>query len=134
MALLSWTSDIVLPTLYGVIDADTAKVKLQLSGEVTTTSSYVGNYTNVDIPFILTGEKAKNYKLPEEIENTKDANGVYHLTATVTIAPRSLTLTCDQITVISKTYDGKDDFKKQYFSYPALTEWGFCPRMSTSLL
>ena len=120
-------SDIVLPTLYGVIDADTAKVKLQLSGEVTTTGSYVGDYANVDIPFILTGEKAKNYKLPEEIENTKDANGVYHLTAKVTITPRSLTLTCEQITVISKTYDGKDDFKKQYFSYPALTEWGVLP-------
>ncbi len=117
-------SDIVLPTLYGVVDADVDKVKLQLCGEVTTTSQYVGDYANVDIPFILTGDKAKNYKLPEEIENTKDANGVYHLTATVTITPRSLSLTCDQITVNSKTYDGSDDFKKQYFSYPALTEWG----------
>lgn len=108
-------STITLPNLVGIVGDD--DVRLVIEGTPQMESKDVNDDSKVNgglnlIPSIkvrLVGAKAKNYVLEtNEIKN-----------ALVKLNPRDLNVTCDNISVSPKVYDGKADFKKQYFTLPS---------------
>lgn len=108
-------STITLPNLVGIVGDDDVRVVIegtpQMESKDVNDDSKVNGGLNL-IPSIkvrLVGAKAKNYVLDtDEIKN-----------ALVKLNPRDLNVTCDNISVSSKVYDGKADFKKQYFTLPS---------------
>lgn len=108
-------STITLPNLVGIVGDD--DVRLVIEGTPQMESKDVNDDAKVNgglnlIPSIkvrLVGAKAKNYVLESDVIKN----------ALVKLKPRDLNVTCDNISVDSKVYDGKADFKKQYFTLPS---------------
>lgn len=108
-------STITLPNLVGIVGDDDVRLEIvetpQMESKDINTDPKVNGGLNV-IPSIkvrLVGSKAGNYVLEsDEIQNVL-----------VKVNPRNLNVTCDNISVDSKVYDGKSDFKKKYFTLPS---------------
>ena len=112
-------SSITLPNLVGIVGDDDVRLVVdgtpRMSSPDVNISSSDGLNVIPSIKVRLVGSKAKNYVLEsDEILNTK-----------VRVKPRSLNVTCDNISISSKVYDGKADFKKKYFTLPE--EFGLIP-------
>ena len=112
-------SSITLPNLVGIVGDDDVRLVVdgtpRMSSPDVNVSSSDGLNVIPSIKVRLVGSKAKNYVLEsDEILNTK-----------VRVKPRSLNVTCDNISISSKVYDGKADFKKKYFTLPE--EFGLIP-------